>query len=88
MDTCITTCAKREPEVVSRGSGSYPMEEHCLHAYAGKNGLVQMVEYISDISPCWIDENACTRMGRKRSAIVQSSIKYFAMCAIENSAPT
>ena len=28
MDKGTTTCAKGEPEVVGRGSGSYPVEEH------------------------------------------------------------
>ena len=29
MDKGTTNCAKGEPEVVGRGSGSYPVEEHC-----------------------------------------------------------
>ena len=29
MDKGTTTCAKGEPEVIGRGSSSYPVEEHC-----------------------------------------------------------
>ena len=36
-----TTCAKGEPEVVGRGSGSYPVEVHCYAAFlSGRGGLV------------------------------------------------
>ena len=32
MDKGTTTCAKGEPEVVGRGCGSCPVEEHCLRS--------------------------------------------------------
>ena len=41
-----TTRAKGEPEVVGRGSGSYPVEVHCYAAFLrGRGQIVQMGEY-------------------------------------------
>ena len=41
-----TTCAKGEPEVVGRGSDSYPVEVHCYAAFlSGQGQIVQMGEY-------------------------------------------
>ena len=46
MDKGTTTCAKGEPEVVGRGSGSYPVEVHCYAAFlSGRGQIVQMGEY-------------------------------------------
>ena len=45
MDKGATTCAKGEPEVVGRGSGSYPVEVHCYAAFlSGRGQIVQMLE--------------------------------------------
>ena len=43
MDKGTTTCAKGEPEVVGRGSGSYPVEVHCYAAFLSGRG--QIVQY-------------------------------------------
>ena len=45
-DKGTTTRAKGEPEVVGRGSGSYPVEVHCYAAFlSGRGQIVQMGEY-------------------------------------------
>ena len=46
MDKGTTTCAKGEPEVVGRGSGSYPVEVHCYAAFLSGRG--QMTEHLLD----------------------------------------
>ena len=41
MDKGTTTCAKGEPEVVGRGSGSYPVEVHCYAAFLSGRGQIE-----------------------------------------------
>ena len=48
QDKGTTTCAKGEPEVVGRGSGSIPVEVHCYAAFlSGRGHKTSLVYYKS-----------------------------------------